>query len=48
MEDRKTKIAELMQDKEAEDIMKLAFIMYGYDEERKRIIAEQKGDTDES
>ena len=48
MEDRKTKIAELMHDENAEDIMKLAFLMYGYEEEKKRMIEEQEGESNES
>lgn len=29
---------ELMQSKEAEQLMKLAFIMYGYDDEKQKLI----------
>lgn len=43
MEDNKKKIIEdLMKDKEAEEIMKLAFIMEGYESEKQVMINESK------
>lgn len=37
MDDRETKIAELMKDEDAETLMKLAFVMCGYEEEKKAL-----------
>ncbi|MDD2297184.1 MAG: hypothetical protein WCR98_06810 [Saccharofermentanales bacterium] len=46
MEDKNLIKDELMKSAEAEDIMKLAFIMHGYEKEKKEIVDEhEKGET---
>lgn len=44
MDDREKKIAELMNDPETGETIKLAFIMYGFEQEMKAIEEQDKGE----